>query len=284
MEYLQTPYILRNLAVLKLITMKTPVLLASLLALCLTGFAGGYTPNPFAKEKEKKDGAGFWHHTGEFHLAPSADYFISAKGTDYKIDKPYEFQLPFIGFDIGGQYMYRPVEVFAISAGLGFRMHGNFYRHTTTTFLGEKYVDTRSYGHRGFVNVPIEFHLFKRLNHCTFEFATGPRFNFQLFQTYREDSYTPDGEKTLTNKDKIKYDSKDVLNNAMFGWNILLGAELHLFDNADMFVGPQINFMNLAFFDKEINDARKRLGTDYGCSLGLKLGFRFHCETTTGYK
>jgi len=66
--------------------------------------------------------------------------------------------------------------------------------------------------------------------------------------------------------------------NAMLGWNLLLGAEVNLADHADLFIGPQINFLNIASFKKSVNEDRMESGDNYYCSLGLKLGFRFHCE------
>ena len=66
--------------------------------------------------------------------------------------------------------MYRPVEVFAVSAGLGFRMQGSYYRHTVTIF-DKKHVDYTIAGHTGYLQVPIEFHLFKQMPNSTFENA-----------------------------------------------------------------------------------------------------------------
>ncbi|HLP49594.1 MAG TPA: outer membrane beta-barrel protein [Chitinophagales bacterium] len=253
------------------------------LAVFTSSFAGVKPLFRTADEKDKKAEAGFWHHTGEFHIAPSADYYIYGKGKLFENPEPYEFQMPFIGFDIGGQYMYRPVEVFAISAGLGFRMQGSFYRHTTTPFLGDKYVDQRILSHTGFLNVPVEFHLFKRMNKCTFEFATGPRFNFPVLRTFNASTYAWDGEKVSTVKDKDNYTTTQMKDLASLGWNLLFGAEVHLFDHGDLFIGPQINFTNLVYFDKEVREGVRDYGNNFNCSLGLKLGFRFHCETTAGY-
>jgi|ERR1043165_9210902 hypothetical protein len=265
--------------------MKNHLLALVCLFISTSTFAGSNSPFAVVKDnKDNKDKTGFWHHCGEFHLTPSADYYIYRKGTVYEAPEPYQYQMPFIGFDMGGQYMYRPVEVFAISAGLGFRMQGNFTRHTTTPFLQSKYVDYRSMGHMGVLQVPIEFHLFKRLPHCTFEFATGPQFNFPVFATNTTTTYMPDGDKISTDKDKTNFDTDVMRENAMLGWNILMGGEIHLCDKSDLFIGPQINFLNIAYFDKDITSNRRKYGSDTDISLGLKLGFRFHCENTMGYE
>ena len=173
--------------------------------------------------------------------------------------------------------MYRPVEVFAVSAGLGFRMQGSYYRHTVTIF-DKKHVDYAIAGHTGYLQVPIEFHLFKQMPNSTFEFATGPQFNFPVFQNFNESTYNLDGEKLTSYKNDVKYTSKQMGDYAVLGWNILLGAEVNLADHADLFIGPQINFLSIASFDKDINEIWRNNGRFYDCSLGLKLGFRFHCE------
>ncbi len=256
--------------------MKIPLTLMMVLAIITSSYAGGY--NPFklpGKDSEKKEAGKFWQHTGEFHVTPSADYFIYKKGSDYQLSDPYEFTAPFIGFDIGGQYMYRPVEVFAVSAGLGFRMQGSYYRHTTT-FLGSKFVDATIAAHTGVLTVPIELHLFKRMNKCTFEFATGPQFNFQLFRKSTYTAFNSDGKKIDSGKDTQKLEADDIRRSAALGWNILLGAEINLFEHGDLFVGPQINFLNIAYFNKDLQKNSAKYGDDVLCSLGLKLGFRFH--------
>ncbi len=247
--------------------MKNAIFILSFLALSLFSFAA----------KEKPAAGSFAHHCGEFHITPSADYYIYSKGKNYEAPEPYEFQMPFIGFDLGGQYMYRPVEVFAVSAGLGFRMQGSYYRHTVTIF-DKKHVDYTSISHTGYLQMPIEFHLFKQMPNSTFEFATGPQFNFPVLRNSTSSSYNLNGDKLTTDKSKDKFTTKQMGDNAVLGWNILLGAEVNLADHADLFIGPQINFLNIAYFDKDINESRRDNGSNFDCSLGLKLGFRFHCE------
>ncbi len=258
--------------------MRNPFITLSFVLLSLVCFGNKNAALSLAKEPPAK--GTFAHHFGEFHVTPSADYFFYVPGKTYEDPEPYEFQMPFIGFDMGGEYGYRPCELFAVSAGLAFRMQGYFYRHTNY-FLGNKYVDYRSMGHIAYLQVPIMFHLFKQMQNSTFEFATGPQFNFPVLQTNTTVVYNPDGEKVSTDKDKIKRDAKFMRDYAMLGWTILLGAQLNLCAHADMFIGPQINFLNIAYFRKEVNEGRRDDGyPNYGASLGLKLGFRFHCEDT----
>jgi len=174
--------------------------------------------------------------------------------------------------------MYRPVEVFGISAGLGFRLQGDYYRHTNYTVTGAKYVDFRSSSHTGYFQVPIEIHLFKQMPKSTFEFSTGPIFSLPVLQNVQSTSFNSNGDKLLTTKDNEKFTTTFMKDNARLGWNLLLGAELNLADHVDLFVGPQINFLNIASFKASKNEDRLNGGDDYNCSLGLKLGFRFHCE------
>ena len=157
-------------------------------------------------------------------------------------------------------------------------MQGNYYRRTAYTLLGEKYVNLRQIGHTGFLQVPIAFHLYKNMGNSTFEFATGPQFNFPVLQTTMWTTFNSDGEKTSSGKDKDKFTTSYMGDNASLGWNILLGAELNVANHFDMFVGPQINFLNIAFFDKDRNRSGREIGRDFDCSLGIKLGFRLHCE------
>ncbi|MBP6732394.1 MAG: outer membrane beta-barrel protein [Chitinophagales bacterium] len=251
-----------------------------LLFLCIlsiVNFAAAQSTESSTAVKANKSKDGFWHHSGEIAITPSADYFIYGKGKDFEKSEPYEFQLPFIGFNISGQYMYRPVEVFAVSAGLGFRMQGNFYRQTDY-FFGKKYVSIRSNGHTGYLSVPLEFHLFKKLPGCTFEFATGPQFNFPVNTRSGVATFDADGDKINSGKDKDNFTTTQMREGASLGWNLLLGGEVHLAKHADLFIGPQINFVNLAFFDKDRQEARTDFGDNFDCSLGLKLGFRIHCE------
>lgn len=262
--------------------MKTPTLVASLLALSITCIAGNFTSKPIPEEKNKKESAGFWHHTGEFHLAPSADYYIYKQGSFLQNPKPYEFHLPLLGFDIGGQYMYRPAEVFAISAGFGFRMQGRYGRYSEY-YLGEKYVNERSIQYWGSLNIPVELHLFKRMKKCTFEFATGPRFNLPVVDIRETDMYNPDGEKTGMNKLSDTSTPEEMREYSSLGWTLSMGGEIHLFNYGDLFIGPQIGFSNLVSFNERMRDADKLYGKQFNCSLGLKVGFRFHCETTPGY-
>jgi len=256
--------------------MKNPFLTLSFLAVSIVCFGGNN--NPLLPAKKDAAAGAFAHHFGEVHITPSADYFFFRQGKLMQVDEPYEFKLPFIGFDLGGEYGYRPVEVFGVSAGLGFRMQGNYYRRTSYDLFGDKYVSLRSSGHTGFLQVPIAFHLYKDMGNSTFEFATGPQFNFPVMRTLMWTSFNSEGEKITSGKEKDKFTTREIRENASLGWNILLGAELNLADHVDMFVGPQINFLNIAYFDKDINESRRDYGADFDCSLGIKLGFRIHCE------
>ena len=75
----ETQNILRILHQLKTTPiMRNSIFILSLLALSLSSFAA----------KEKPAAGSFAHHCGEFHLTPSADYFIYSKGKNYEKPEP----------------------------------------------------------------------------------------------------------------------------------------------------------------------------------------------------
>lgn len=225
------------------------------------------------KEDKKRK---FYVHSGEFHITPGTDYFIYAKGKLSELPEPYNNTMPFFGFNIGGRYMFRPVHVVAVSGGLAFRMQGYFNQTKDAPLGGDLYISSRSYGHRGFISIPVYVHLFKRMKNCTFEFATGPEFHIPIFVTRFDKTYNPVGETTNSNSE-IKAVTSDFRKQfSSFGWSIYLGGQVELSDKADMFIGPQIAFFNLAQFDKAQRLTRTDNGGNYDIFLGLKMGFRFH--------
>ncbi len=80
--------------------MKNPFLTLAFLALSSICFAS--TNNPLFPAKKDAAAGTFAHHCGEFHITPSADYYFYAKGKNYEMPDPYQYRVPFIGFDIGG--------------------------------------------------------------------------------------------------------------------------------------------------------------------------------------
>ena len=223
-----------------------------------------------------KSKSSFAQHNFEFQVTPSADYHIWQEGNVVK-DKPYEYTYPFIGFGFGAQYLYRPVEVFGISTGIAVKMQGSYIRERFYPPLnGPSYIRTRVNQHIGYISVPIYFHLYKPMKDCTFEFAIGPDFNFPTFSRSSTTLFDSDGEKVSTTKDHEKADTDEMREIASFGLSMFLGGELNLCEHANLFIGPQIQFLNLAYFNKDVMDANKISGNFIDASLGLKLGFRFH--------
>ncbi|MFN8323219.1 MAG: hypothetical protein U0T74_11230 [Chitinophagales bacterium] len=226
-----------------------------------------------AKTKGKSS---FAQHNFEFQVTPSADYHIWQEGNVVE-DKPYEYTYPFIGFGFGAQYLYRPVEVFGISTGLAIKMQGSYFRERFYPhFNAPSYIRTRANQHIGYISVPIYFHLYKPMKDCTFEFAIGPDFNFPTFSRSATTVFDSNGEKVSTTKDHAKADADEMREMASFGLSMFLGGELNLCEHANLFIGPQIQFLNLAYFNKDVMDANKNSGNFIDASLGLKLGFRFH--------
>ncbi|MCW5908450.1 MAG: hypothetical protein KIS94_11365 [Chitinophagales bacterium] len=238
-----------------------------LMALSVSGFA----------EKEKAKDFGFAKHNAEVQVTPHADYLIYAKGKDVGApDAPYENRYPFIGFNFGARYMFRPIELLAVSAGLAMHMQGGFWRQRA--YFPKEYVALRQNYHVAALMLPIYLHLFKQMANSTFEFAIGPDFYFPVFQRTASATYNPDGEKVNSDKDFDKYTTQYARQNAVFGLSIFLGAQLYVCPVANLFIGPQIAFMNLAYMDKDKQENRLKFGGFYDVYLGLKLGFRFHCK------
>lgn len=235
---------------------------------------GGLSVSLYAEDKDKpKKETAFTQHSAEVHVTPAVDYFIFSENEGSFPDDPYDQQYPFIGFGFGAQYIYRPVEVFGISTGIDFKMQGRFSR---TKYPMSNVISSREHWHDGIMTVPVYFHLYKKMTACTFEFATGPEFNFPLFRRSTVITYLPNGDEFSTQKETDKVDTDDMRENASLGISIFLGGELNLCEHANLFLGPQIRFLDLVYFDKDINEARKDSWAYYPISLGLKMGFRFH--------
>lgn len=227
------------------------------------------------EKKQEKPKRSFAEHSFEFQVTPSADYHIWHEGSAF-VDKPYEYSYPFVGFGFGAQYLYRPVEVFGISTGLAVKMQGGFTRVRTYPLLGESYISSRSNHHLGYITVPIYFHLYKAMKDCTFEFAIGPDFNFPTFSRGSTTIYNSAGDKVSTSSSSDKWTASEMREGASFGLSLFLGGQLYLCEHANLFVGPQIQFLNLVYFDKDLNESVRKDGDFINSSLGLKLGFRFH--------
>lgn len=228
-------------------------------------------------EKSEKGKRKFHVHSFEFTMAPSTDYFIYSKGKINNISsEPYDNRMPFVGFNIGGQYIFRPLHVVSVSAGLNYRMQGYFNQTKTAPLGGDLYISSRNYGHTAFMTIPVYAHLYKRMKKCSFEFATGPEFYIPLYSTSFAKTYDALGDETSSSSGINKLSMSNMKQNASFGWSIYLGGELEISETADMFVGPQILFLDLARLNKDNQLFRTDNGGYYNVSLGLKLGFRIY--------
>ncbi len=239
--------------------------------------SGQDTKTAETKDSKSEKGKRKFHvHSFEFTMAPSADYFIYSKGKISNISEPYDNRMPFVGFNIGGQYIFRPIHVISVSAGLNYRMQGYFNQTKSAPLSGDLYISSRTYGHAAYLTIPVYAHLYKRMKKCSFEFATGPEFYIPLYSTTFAKTYDALGDVTSSNSGVVKLSTSTMQQNASFGWSIYLGGELDISEIADMFVGPQILFLDLARLNKNNQLQRTDNGGFYNVSLGLKLGFRFH--------
>ena len=228
-----------------------------------------------SKAAKEKSGKSFAKHSAELQLTPSADYLLFQQG-NLDIQEPYKGRYPFIGFSFGAQYIYRPIKVLGISTGVQFRMHGSYSRERVFPFKGEPYIAQRGNAHLSYVSIPLYIHLYKPMKNCTFEFAIGPDFNIPMFTRYTSTIYDPMGEEIVSSKGLSGYSKENMKNYASFGLSIFLGGVFELGAHGDLFVGPQIQFLDLARFNSDTRIIEKREGRFYNAGLGLKLGFRIH--------
>ena len=77
-------------------------------------------------------------------------------------------------------------------------------------------------------------------------------------------------------KGKDKASTEYMRENASLGLSIFLGGELNMCEHANLFIGPQIQFLELTYFSNSKNNDLINDDHKYPVSLGLKLGFRFH--------
>jgi hypothetical protein len=241
-------------------------------SLLLFSFAFAFTV--FAGDMDAKKDFGFTKHSAEITATPNVSYYIYSKST---IHNPYEGYYPFLGFTFGLQYMYRPIKVFAVSAGLNFHMQSLYERSENYLFFPSgQYLNWRRILNTGYLAVPLYLHLFKSMPKSTFEFAVGPDFYIPVFRHSSWTKFDRNDEKLSSGSQMERFDSDMIHRYASFGLSIFLGAQLYLCPKADLFIGPQISFINLAFFDKEYQQSRANTGRFSDVNLGLKLGFRLH--------
>ncbi len=217
----------------------------------------------------------FAKHNIEVQVTPSSDYFIYQKGNQLE-DEPYKSRYPFVGFGFGANYIFRPVKVVGVSTGLNFKMQGEFYRYRHYPFLQSSYIRYKGNQHIMYINIPIYLHLYKEMTNSTFEFAVGPDFNIPIFYRSVVTEFNANGDEISTSKESEKLTKEARKSLAAFGLSIFLGGEVHLFDQGNLFIGPQIQFLNLVSFDKDTRDYEKTVRKDFFVSLGIKFGFRFH--------
>ncbi len=217
----------------------------------------------------------FAKHSYELQVTPSADYFIYQKGNTLD-NEPYKHKYPFAGFGFGVNYIFRPIKVVGVSTGLNFKMQGIFNRERFYPFQQPSYVSYKGSEHVMYLTVPIHLHLYKEMTNSTFEFAIGPEFNIPFFTRSAGKFFNAAGTEISSSKDSDRLTTSQMKDGAVFGLSVFLGGEVRLFDHGNLFIGPQIQFLNLVSFDKNLRDLEKTDRKNYLVSLGLKLGFRFH--------
>src|ERR1043165_2260058 len=247
--------------------MKHPHVLILLLAICTATNAQTKTVTA-----PSEPGPLYWRHSAEFQVTPFASYFFYVPPDPqhrYSTDEgPYEFYLPMPGVNIGGRYTYRPFNFFGVSAGLNVGFLTGYYRHTAYATANEKYVDYKDLSYMCYLTMPVQFHFYKQMKRSTFEFSTGPDFNFAIVAGSNSIQYNSTGEKVYQDKYKMTglY--------PFLGWNVTLGGELDISSKVKLFLGPQFNFHYIADYNAQANRDSRTWGQSYPVSLGFKMGFR----------
>jgi len=229
-----------------------------------------------ADSTQKKKGRSFRTHSAEIQITPSADYHLYQQGNAFFADEPYKGTYPFIGAGFGVQYIFRPIKMLSISTGIQFRMLGQYQRQREFPLIGNSYIKYAGSTHQMFISVPLYIHLYKKMTDCTFEFAIGPDFNIPIAMRSSGKSYAQNGTETGTNSEFNTYTTTQMKEGASFGISMFLGGELMINEHADIFVGPQIQFLNLARFNGDLRKVERTTGRFFDAGLGLKIGFRIH--------
>jgi hypothetical protein len=246
--------------------MKThPILLLLLVfGIHLHSFAGG---------KETQKDFGFAKNSAEISVTPNVSYLIYKKGRYVPFDKPYQSRYPFIGASFGAHYLYRPIQLVAVSTGIDLQLQGLYFDESGPSRVGA--ITRRTINHNGYLMIPFYLHLFKRMPNSTFEFAVGPEFYFRIFWRESQSSFYADGNR-INSSVFMQRDGYQIRDDAALGLSVFLGAQLYLCKQADLFIGPQISILNLIYFGKMNRESFALYGGYYGTTLGLKLGFRLH--------
>lgn len=216
----------------------------------------------------------FLKHSAEIQITPSADYFFFIPGK-MNIGSPYRNKFPYIGIGAGLQYIFRPIHLFGISSGIQFRMHGEYYKGRPEIDYGSTGGEDFWESHNGYISVPLYIHLYKKMNRCNFEFATGLDFNFNFFTRSSYDiapNLFQPGEKGRS----FQWMKNDFIQRyASLGWSVFLGGELRINKHADVFLGPHFQFLNIFFFNNKVQQQKVNFRY-YDVGLGFKAGFRIH--------
>lgn len=232
-------------------------------------FAGLYFFAGAVDNKTSKTDFGFAKHSAEIAVTPNVGYFIYNKSF-----YSYSSYRPFAGIAVGGQYVYRPISLLAVSTGVNFHMQGIFYK--PRWFSQGVTMYESSIQHTGYLMVPVYFHVYKHMRKSTFEFAIGPDFYIPVFRraTIRG-SNTFDGQNN-SDTQLDEYSPEQMRKNAVMGLSVFLGAQLHLSKKADLFIGPHIGFLDVVRFNSMSQRNRADYGGFYNVYMGLKIGFRLH--------
>lgn len=231
------------------------------LALSLANAAGDTTTSKYPK------------HMFEISGAPSADYYFYVKGSQAAAPEPYKDSYPWAGGSVGAQYIFRPIEAFGLSTGLEHRVQGLY--NNVKIPGGIPYKRIRTYTHTGYLTVPFQLHGFVKVAVSCFAISTGPEFNFPMYQHTRVVK-TTNVDKVEKSFDKTAFRGSNITDNASLGWVISIGGMRTFSKHLSFYGGVDFRFMNITYFNADINKVRNNIGGNINSSLGVKLALRLH--------
>ena len=225
----------------------------------------------------------FKHHTFELSITPCFDYhFITSPkrwpGFKQQIDNLYR---PFIGFNFGLTYIYRPIRYIGISAGfsnveygIGMgKIVGTFASPNSHTGFVNAVLHFKGYIFRGYIGVPILIHGCYQINRIGLDLATGPEILFPIFTSEKYSSTSDSVGAFYTNVDRFRtVGAGDMLKYSWLGWDIQLSANIPLKKCLELSVGPEIKFLTV--YPLQHGPYYQSVSHEIDFYTGIKVGFR----------
>jgi hypothetical protein len=205
------------------------------------------------------DEVAFKHHNLEFSFTPAVDYhFVTWPGrppANQRTDFTYH---PFIGFNFGIAYVYRPIKWIGISGGINNLEYG--------LKISDPYIKAhKGFEFDGYLGIPLLLHAYEQIKNTVLEFSTGPEFLLPLFSSVH---YT-----SSTSGDRIRtYGGLDIQGNTTLAWDLQLTATIPVRRNFELAIGPEMKFLDICQVPR--SPFYNQTSHDIDSYIGVKIGFR----------